>query len=307
MEERIGIKTIFKSSNPEKLIVFHATSLKDEIRFYFNDEQYVVARDNNDGTLSVEYEEEQKVENDEQNNKSTLTYIKENIKDKEFLKFMAIAIGITSVIPILLIVLAFVIKNTLIYLLLINFMFFSIQVIAVVISEYKTTPLSLKSKHSAEHMMVNFIEKNKRLPKSMAEIKKTTRFCVDCGSRKKIRDSVIEFVQGILTAIISLIIVSFITQNCKNGVILGIIYLVVYYVTFYGIWNLMNKYNKLNFIINPIENMLNNIVQCANTTKNVEDNDIQLAYYAAKYWMQVVYPEFYTEEENNIFSECEKS
>ena len=79
MGERFNLKSIWKSNAPEKLIVFHASSLEDEIRFYFNDEQYVVARDNKDGTFSIKCEEIQELENDKQDNESTLTYTKKNI------------------------------------------------------------------------------------------------------------------------------------------------------------------------------------------------------------------------------------
>ena len=68
MGEQFYLKSIWKSTDPEKLIVFHASSLEDEIRFYFNDEQYVVARDNKDGTFTIKYEEEQEFENNTQDN-----------------------------------------------------------------------------------------------------------------------------------------------------------------------------------------------------------------------------------------------
>ena len=60
MEERFEIKSIFKSNNPEELIVFKANSSEDEIRFYFNDEQYVSAKDNYNGTFSINYGEDEK-------------------------------------------------------------------------------------------------------------------------------------------------------------------------------------------------------------------------------------------------------
>lgn len=71
-------------------------------------------------------------------------------------------------------------------------------------------------------------------------------------------------------------------------------------------WILLHKYKNLEFIINYIEDILNYIVQCANTTKNVKDKDLVLAYYAAKYWLKVVYPEFYSED-NNIFTKSKES
>lgn len=311
MGERVNLKSIWKSNAPEKLIVFHASSLEDEIRFYFNDEQYVVARDNKDGTFSIKCEEIQELENDKQDNESTLTYIKKNIKDKAFLKFLAFTIGISFLIATLMsvstIAIIVLIDNILIRLLFINSMWLFMQVFLVVILECKFTSQPLQSKHSAEHMMVNFLEKNKRLPKNMKEIKETSRFCVDCGSRKKIRESTENFITSMFSAIIVFCIEQLIFQNYQNELLLGIIFSFSYIGIYYGVWILIHKYNKLRFIIKPIENMLNNIVQYSNTTKKVKNNDLQLAYYVAKHWLQIVYPEFYSEDDNDIFNESERS
>ena len=38
-----------------------------------------------------------------------------------------------------------------------------------------------RGKHSAEHMMCNYIEKYQTYPKNVKEIKKASRFCIDCG------------------------------------------------------------------------------------------------------------------------------
>lgn len=308
MGERFNLKSIWKSNDPEELIVFYASSFEDEIRFYFNDEQYVVARDNKDGTFSIKCEEIQELENDKQDNESILTYLKKNIKDKAFLKFLAFGIGISFLIANLMSVSAFaiifLIDNILIRLLFMNSMWLFMQVFLVVVLECKFTSQSLKSKHSAEHMMSNFLEKNKRLPQNMKEIKETSRFCFDCGSRKKIRESTKNFIASMFSAIIVFCIEQLILQNYQNELLLDIIF---YIAICYGVWILIHKYNKLRVIIKPIENMLNNIVQCSNTTKKVKNNDLQLAYYVAKYWLQIVYPEFYSEDDNDIFNESEKS
>ena len=154
---------------------------------------------------------------------------------------------------------------------------------------------------------LNNLKKNKRLPKSMKEIKETSRFCVDCGSRKKIRESTENFITSMFSAIIVFCIEQLIFQNYQNELLLGIIFSVSYIAIYYGVWILIHKYNKLRFIIKPIENMLNNIVQYSNTTKKVKNNDLQLAYYVAKHWLQIVYPEFYSEDDNDIFNESERS
>lgn len=302
MEERFNLKSIRKSKDLEKLKVFHARSLEDEIRFYFNNGQYVVARDNKNGTFSIKYEEAQELENYEKDNESTLTYTKKNINDKGFLKFLAFAIGISFLIGILItvsmIAITFLTDNILIKLLFINPMWLVMQVFLVVILELKLTTQSIKSKHSAEHMMVNFLKKNKRLPKSMKEIEETSRFCINCGSRKKIQEPVENFVQNILASLITSFIDILASENFQNELMYGIILTATYLISCYGTYILIHKYNKLRFIIKPIINILNNIVQCSNTTKKVKKNDLQLAYYAAKHWLQIAYPEFYNEDDN---------
>ena len=57
-------------------------------------------------------------------------------------------------------------------------------------------------------------------------------------------------------------------------------------------------YGVLDFVIKPTKKVLTNIAQCANTTSKVKDRDIILAYSVAKPWLQVVYPEFYNENED---------
>ncbi len=296
MKERIKPKTIFKLGHPENLIVFHAESLEDEIRFYFNNTQYVSARYNYNGTCSINYEEE-KIEVNERKSKITLSIIKENWKD--FLMSILLSSIIVISISITLVILAIAINNTLIYFLLINFIFSSLKVI-VVIRQYKNTPPALKSKHSAEHMMVNFLDKNKRLPQNMSEIKSTTRFNDNCGSGKMTLEYARDFVHNTVTAVLAIIIGNFITQNWKNGLHLYI-FIVIYIAIGSIVEVLIRKYNKLYFIIKPMQKLLSNIIQYSNTTKKVEDNDIILAFCAAKEWLKIVYPEFYNDKDEDKF------
>ena len=59
------------------------------------------------------------------------------------------------------------------------------------------------------------------------------------------------------------------------------------------IGKLITKYGVLNFAIKPLNKVLTNIIQCVNTTTNVKDKDIAMAYCVSKAWLQIVYPEFY--------------
>lgn len=303
MGERIYfLKGIWKSINPEELIVYHASSLEDEIRFYLNENQYVVARDNKNGTCSVILEEEkQEPQNEKQNTEGILDYIKRNI----FISFV-----FSLIISFILCIVLFTPLIDIFFLLLVNSIhYLLINILFVATHEYIFTSQSLKSKHSAEHMIVNFLQQNKRLPKNLKEFQKSSRFSIDCGSRKKIREFIGNFIQSIFAAIISIVLSILYFKITKTDLLSHTIFAITYFIIFYGIGILIHKYHKLNFIITPIENMLNNVIQCFNTTKKVDNRDLQLAYYAAEEWLQIVYPEFYNEEdaENNIFSESNEN
>lgn len=125
MEERNKLTSIFKSNDPEELVVFRAASLQNEIRFYLNDTLHLAAVECEDG-FTIKLEEE------------------------------------------------------------------------------KAEECNKKSKHSAEHMMVNFLEINKRLPKNIEEVKKYSRFSSECGSRKLIEGIVEELIRSIIATVLTI-------------------------------------------------------------------------------------------------------
>ena len=289
MENTATPLTVFKSSNPDELVVFHASSLQNEIRFYLNNTQYVAATEQADGTVSVNAGED--VAENKENKESVLTIIKKNFKELFILISVLLLawVGLTTLIFFL----SSIIQNQLIYLLSVNTLLFILSIVAIVVLELKTTPSALKSKHSAEHMMANFLEKNKRLPKDIEELKKSSRFCSDCGSRKLISNSTDEFISRIIASIVAVAASSLYLVFFKNNLVNLIIFCGVYFVIIFLVERLLKRNQKLDFITAPIKNVLTNLVQCANTTKKVQDKDLMLAYRVAAVWMQIVYPEFH--------------
>lgn len=288
MEDRNKVTSIFKSNDPEKLVVFNAASLQNEIRFYLNNTQYFTAVECEEG-CSIRLDEEKA---EVSNKKSKISIIKENLKD--FIKVFSIIIGISILTFIGVLYLGTIINNILVFLIIINIIYFVMDIVNVVIMEAMETAPALKSKHSAEHMMVNFLEINKRLPKNIEEVKKSSRFSPECGSRELIKGSAERFIRGIVATIFTVIVLHFSSNSVTNV----IIFLFTYYLVNFVVGKAITKYGALNFIIMPIKKVLTNIAQCANTTSKVRDRDIILAYSVAKTWLQVVYPEFYNKSED---------
>ena len=222
--------------------------------------------------------------------------IRENLK--EFIKLFSI----TIVIPILGFISVFylskIIDNILVFLIIINIIYFIINIVNVVIMETMETAPAVKSKHSAEHMMVNFLEINKRLPKSIEEVKKSSRFSPKCGSRELIKGIAEELIRSIVATIFTVIVSVIVSHFSSNTVTNVIVFLSTYFLAKFVVGKAITKYGALSFIVKPIKKVLTNIAQCANTTSKVKDRDIILAYSVAKPWLQVVYPEFYNENED---------
>lgn len=292
MGERNKVTSIFKSTDPEKLVVFRASSLQNEIRFYLNDTQYLTAVESKKG-CSIRLGEGKA---EECNKKSKISIIKENLK--EFIKLFSIVLvtlilGLTGIFY-----LGKIIDNIFVFLIIMNIIYFIINILNVVIIETMKTPPVIRSKHSAEHMMVNFLEINKRLPNSIEEVKKCSRFSPECGSRELIKGLAEKFIQSIVATIFTFIVSVVVSHFSSNPVTNVIVFLSAYFLVKFVVGKAITKYGALNFIIKPMKKVLINIVQCANTTSIVKDSDILLAYSVAKPWLQIVYPEFYNENAN---------
>ena len=301
MEERNKVTSIIKSNDPEKLVVFHAASLQNEIRFYLNDTQYLAAVEGEEGcTIRLEEEKEE-----EDNKKSKISVIRENLK--EFLKLFSIILGISILGFIGVFYLGKIIDNILVFLIIMNIIYFIINIVNVVIMETMETDPKVKSKHSAEHMMVNFLEINKRLPKSIEEVKKSSRFSPECGSRELIEGIAEELIRSIVATIFTVIVSVVVSHFSSNSATYVLVFLATYFLVKFVVGKAITKYGALSFIVKPIKKVLTNIAQCANTTSKVKDRDIILAYSVARPWLQVVYPEFYNENEDIFWKQYLKS
>lgn len=299
MGERNKVISFFKSNDPEKLVVFHSSSLQNEIRFYLNDTQYFTAIESEKG-FTIKLEEETEKE-EKYNKKNNISAIREFLKD--FLKIFSIALGILILCFISLFYLSKIINNIFIFLIIINIIHFIISIEIVVILETTATSFSIKSKHSAEHMMVNFLEINKRLPKNIEEVKKSSRFSPDCSRKKLIEGTSEGFIQNIVAIIFTFIASVIVSHFSSSFTAYVIVFFTTYFLVIYVAGKTITKYNAFNFIIKPIKKVLTNVIQCASTTSKVKDKDIIMAYSVAKEWLQVVYPEFYNENENNFWKQ----
>ena len=304
MDER-DIKEFYKRKKANEIIVNRAESLEHEIRFYFNSEQYVAAFEKpNVETVFIRFDEDKE---EEEKSEKKIQILKK-IRKKEGLlsRVFSVLMGVLNIVSTIMNMGGFLLLN--LYIICMICVLMLVQIIAVVRCEEEFLPESIKSKHTAEHMIINFIQKNRRLPRNTQEYKRASRFDDDCGSIKKIRYEINEFLQNMITIIIVLLIEIFvikIQQVIKLSSSIDYVYVYAYiYMTVFYVVRKMLKDNRFKVIRRKIEIIINKIIQCSNTTKNVKERDLELAYCAAEQWMKIVYHEYY-EENDNIFNKVE--
>ena len=152
-------------------------------------------------------------------------------------------------------------------------------IVATYMSEKKLTE-SLKRNHSAEHRMINYLKKFNHLPNSVAELKKASRFSIECGSRELLAKETNFLLRGELWMafmIVGTIVLHEVTESVVVRYILGaIMYTITYYI---------NKKIYPKFI-KRVQDILSIIFQHANTSKKIGCINFELAYWAAWEWLE---------------------
>ena len=279
-----------------KIIVYKADSTEQEIRFFVNENQFVKATEEGDDIVVTGIHSET---NSTDSKKSFIEFVKIIKEHKKIFAIVLFSLIIFCLVHLLLASFVPVVALFSFGLLLPIF-----TIIEIGILEYGRTTFLERSKHSAEHMMSNFLEANSRLPKNIQEIKSVSRFSKSCGSRFIMGDfakNIIPYIISLLEALICTVILSQI-EKCSNFFLMlfAIIFNLKLCINYILLQN--GKYDN---IINKINQWLNYFFQCCNTTttKKVRQDDILVAFYAAKYWLKIVYPEFFSDD--NLY--CEKN
>ncbi len=284
MENENKTAKIYKATDPKELIVYYAESSCSRIRFYLNETWYLEATETPKGPV---VEEGHKREN--YFGRKAFKWIEES-RD---MVLLTITIFVSLLIAIL--IKEFVTTNSIAILICLNIACLVVGAASFAISEFFDTPYEMKSKHASEHMVINFMEKNKRLPKNLEELRKSSRFTIKCGSRIKIEGLSVNTTISML----SILIAKVLSLPIKNATLSGGIFLLIYVICVIVLFFLNKKYKIFWFIAKPIIMLLANVVQLGNTlpVKDVKDKDLELAYLVASKWLQVVYPQFYNKED----------
>lgn len=292
MQERIKIGKVNRTHKPNRLLVYDAESSEKTIRFYINKEQYVRAEKNEDGTFEVKIKERKKKVRRRKKVNNTKRAL------DRFLTFSFIIIILYFVLTFAFVCIGIQL-NHLTGLIIANVLLYITLAIDVAKKEWLETSKASRSKHSAEHMMVNFLEKNRRLPISTVEVKKASRFSKECGTRYEIIEQTEMFVQGIITAIIVSLLIELFYPKRLQGIRLEYNLVAMLYIVLNLIMVLFSVYHRLEFLAKSIAKLVSIPIQCCNTTKYVKTSDLRMAYYAAREWLKIVYPEFYRDEDDS--------
>ena len=281
----------YKTSCKDELNVLHASSDENSIRFYLNDAQYLVGYDDDESKIFFGDDNEIDIH-------MMKKIMKINLGQNRH-KSKVILVGFFSMIISIILILfsSYFLKGIFQYHMLYALSMAGISSILIITSIVAIinldTPKEAKSKHAAEHMMVNFLEKHKRLPNSLEELKNASRFSNKCGTRSQVEAAARISVQLVMSTIIACL--------CELVVCdLAIVYIIVYLISYFLIGYFSHQGQCLYFLVKPIKNLFNLAGQLGNTTKKVRDEDLKLAFNVCWVWTQIVYPEYFYDEDGGL-------
>lgn len=244
--------------------VFEAESFRDRINFFINLNTYLSAIQQTNG-------------------------IKLTVEEKKN-SFNVVALGLSFILAI---------SYTLLLLILLvatNIVFFTAILLAypifVIIIGLFYGGNSRKTKHSAEHMVVNFINNYHRLPICMSEIKQSSRIATICGVSQVANLLVWYLISVLVSLFVALLIV--ISTNDKTFFLAAApITIILCIVSYFFIK--FTKFDQMDKLVLKVSFFLQQHL----TTKEATNKDLLLAYTVANYWMRIVYKEFFTIEDLN--------
>ena len=281
-----------------------AVSYTDRICFYVNSMQYYEAIDNGD-EIEVHLKDDEKNEETEQkffkvelksekkstdtpNNKEKKSYFKK-VKDilitnkKDFLIVLGVIYSILISCYIMMSFFKEALNLGLSIAFILSILFHVIDLTYKMCNEILIDE-DLKSKHGAEHSMINFMIKHDRLPKTLTEVRTASRFSLDCGSRNEIKGRAERYLATLSSLIVSIILQKLIEQKLDN--IIAIVILFVSFILLEIIFvKIIRKKNLLYPVTKWIEDQLTMLLQVFNT-RGTTDHNILVAYCVAIAWFE---------------------
>lgn len=251
--------------NKRKIITGNANADINEINFYLDSQpDYYVhgtyINETNSINLSLEIVDEKSKENYSSTNTLLLLSLCSTIILWFFLSFY------------LDFLLAFIISTSISYLLMLVFYCYNEKYVCK----------DICSNHSAEHMICNFIDSRQRLPISIHELKESSRFDVTCGSLE-------DFIYFLHDLHFSFYLYA--------SLLIYVILLFTYdYISFEKKIIITIILATIMILLLILSDLINLFIQLFNTTSNVTNDSLYLAYFVAREWMLHEYPEYASEK-----------
>ena len=180
-----------------------------------------------------------------------------------------------------------------------------ITVSKVISAENKRCSAFLRSNHAAEHMIINFLKKKRRLPCNVDELMKASQIDKYCDTKEKVISSTIDttitfILVSIVNIFISCILTTFHFSNTLIYVCCSCFFLIAYIIC------IMKKLysKKLNSLFST---MISCIAQhTILSKKNINRESLLMAYIAAANWFSITHEDQFDLEAYNRFFAGEK-
>lgn len=287
---------LYSEKNP--YMISHAASTSNYISIYINKTQRITVFQKGNNIYEYEFQEEV-LENKDEDEKikcnTNAQWLKHFTKvvinyflDFIFTLFLAtLVFKLLIYAPISLELVAII--SFLISILLICAYYLALEFIIPCKIIKKDFDFKTASNHSAEHMVINFIQKNYQLPSNLSELRLASRFDRYCSSYRYLhQDSLAHIASYFVTYVLCLLLIFMdfpILFNIFIFLIFGFI-----------------KDKICSPIIECLSTLGSYIIQYkVSTTKNVSDESLITAYIAANMWFHITHYNEYDENNYRTF------
>lgn len=282
---------------PKHLELMNATSFSNEIRFYITENLYAVAKECEDdkkieAVLEFEPEED---DYEEENCDDILDTQAEIFAIEKYGQLKNVPFILTKMTIFLLTIIATIyFTKSILFLILIGCIVKTlVETVCIAIALYKSSSESQRNKHTAEHMMVNYYEDNYEMPKNVEDVRKKSRFHMECGTFCVVYDEAEKFVFKTLSLFFAygayLLVYEYMMFHFVGGVF-------IFIAIYFSCKDILKRHiSDFTPAIDFVAYGLSYIGQVGATSRknNVNDKDIYIAYLAARLWWQLVYKLYY--------------
>lgn len=144
-----------------------------------------------------------------------------------------------------------------------------------------------KRNHSVEHMIVDFINTKRRLPKNLEELKAFPHRSIYCGTTGNIIGFISISIEYFIILMLYLLVKMIFSNSIEISSIIEKYESISYIIVFVTVMIIATKSNLNNILFLNMSRKISVFIQKWTTSPNYTDENLVIAYFIAEYWAEL--------------------